>query len=238
MAEFKAKGMGYCRVCGKQKVLNTTGYCEACYGVRNIDDIVSYIKKYEDVIITGLDYDSIYKYKCLHNAYIRSNDITNDFYFQRDYRSFYIMNRAGLTDEMKNEYFKIMQEKRGQKVIDPSDIVNRLYQFERLKGDKSLQFSFTTKLMHTVNNDYPIYDSKVSKVFHFLRPDEQDIENKLNHYVEQYNEIKKSYETILSDNLLYSTIKSFNEKFKNNNLPNIKIIDFVFWSCGKVLETK
>lgn len=34
MAGFKAKDRGFCRVCGKQKVLNRTGYCEGCWATR------------------------------------------------------------------------------------------------------------------------------------------------------------------------------------------------------------
>jgi hypothetical protein len=148
------------------------------------------------------------------------------------------MDSAGLTNEMKQEYFKIMQEKRDHEVIDPSDVAKRLYQFKRIKGDNSLQFSFTTKLMHTVNNAYPIYDSEASRVFNFTRPDEKDYEKRLKNYVMQYNEISKTYKAILSNNLLDSTLKLFDETFKNNNLPNVKKIDFVFWSGGKILKNK
>jgi hypothetical protein len=48
-----------------------------------------------------------------------------------------------------------MEELRNETEINPAEIVKRLYQFRTLKDKNSVQFSFATKLMNTINNKSP-----------------------------------------------------------------------------------
>ena len=111
-------------------------------------------------VIDNIDNESIDVYKFLQSEFNKC-DVTTNYLFQFVYRSFYRLDGAGLTDEFKVEYFRIMQEKRYSNMINLEDIVRRLYNFKRRKGDNSVQFSFTTKLMNT-NEPSPRQDRGVS----------------------------------------------------------------------------
>jgi hypothetical protein len=52
-------------------------------------------------------------------------------------------------------------------------------------------------------------------------------------FKKQIDLIKSVYIDILKCNLLYEIIELFDIKFKNNNIPMLKKIDFIFWAAGK-----
>lgn len=203
--------------------------------MRDIIEIVELVKANESKILNKIDKESIEIYKFLQHEFLKGN-ITKNCLFQFVYRSFYRLDNAGLTKEFKQEYFNIMEEYRGSDNVNPHEIVMRLYNFERIKGDNSIQFSFTTKLINTVKNDYPIYDAEIAKVFGFSKYNLKDLEKKINKYLDKHRIIYDTYNKIIKDKLLANTLEKFDEKFYENNLTNIKKIDFVIWACGKIMQ--
>jgi len=87
--------------------------------------------------------------------------------------------------------------------------------------------------MHPVSDD-PIYDSEVAKIFSLSRPYQSEFEIKLKKYLDQHETIQKGYEQIIEQNLLPKTIGLFDQVFKDNKLSEIKKLDFIFWSAGKI----
>ena len=85
-----------------------------------------------------------------------------------------------------------------------------------------------------INNGMPIYDSEVAKMFGFSRPYNKQFEKKLDKYLDQFETISNGYNEIQEKGLLSETLELFNKKFKNNNLFELKKIDFIFWSAGKI----
>ena len=202
--------------------------------MRNYNDIVSLISEKEHEIINNISIESIDVYKFLQDEFKKGNVNTN-YLFQFVYRSFYRIDNAGLTDEFKIEYFKIMEEKRFSYNLDPQEIFMRLYLFKTRQDKHTIQFSFSTKLIHTINVDFPIYDSNIAKVFNFPTSYLEDIKKRVIRYLDQQNIIIEVYKSILDKKLLISTIQLFDKTFIDNKLPNIKKLDFIFWSCGKIL---
>ena len=90
--------------------------------------------------------------------------------YQRNYRKYWGMNAARLSDAYYGEYFRELQAE----LVDAAtlaDLAQRLYQVPaHANGRQSLQFSFATKLLHTVDNTTPIYDSLVASFYFFQQP--------------------------------------------------------------------
>lgn len=203
-------------------------------------DIYSLTKKINDnaeTIIESLEEESVAVYVFLYNEFLKG-DITLNPVFQFVYRSFYRLDNAGLTPEFKTAYFELLQQYRSEHSIDPVDIVNELYRYERRKGDHSIQFSFTTKLINMIEPTYPIYDSEVARVFQFSTYYIKDKEKKLARYLEQQDIIIQTYNQIIEENLLKKPIVQFDTRFKNYKLPLTKKLDFIFWTYGKILRLK
>jgi len=91
-------------------------------------------------------------------------------------------------------------------------------------------------MKNTIDNETPIYDSKVAKVFKLNRPANSSLfEHKLDVYLNQLEVIKATYEDILESDKIQSIIVGFDSKFSNNNYGPVKKLDFLFWSAGKLI---
>lgn len=203
--------------------------------MRSIDEILEHIQSKQIDIIENLEYESIAVYLFLQEEF-KKGSVTDNYLFQFVYRSFYRLDNAGLSKGFKSEYFRVMEEYRKQTSIDPIDIVKRLYPFKRLKGDNSIQYSFATKLINTINPEYPIYDSEIALVFRFPVHYIKDINKRLERYQQQQACIIDTYKNIIESKCLKTTLKLFDERFKGNDLSVNKKLDFIVWSTGKLIK--
>lgn len=202
-----------------------------------IIEISNWIENNRLQIIENIEQESIDVYNFLRNQFQNSNT-TKNYLFQFVYRSFYRIDNAGLTPEFKTAYFELLEYYRDKEVFNFEDILSKLYSFPNRKGQNTIQFSFVTKMANTINEISPIYDSEVAKMFSLARPYQIDFYMKLDKYLDQLSEIQLGYELILEKKLLSNTISCFNDRFENNNIPEMKKLDFVFWSAGKVSSSE
>ena len=204
------------------------------YNKDKVENIVGFIVGSQDKIISNLNESSIAVYDFLAKEYSKG-EIKYNLIFQFVFSSFYGLNNAGLIPEFKEVYFKLLDKNRDSSDLDFNPILNQLLEIENRKGQKSLQFSFTTKLFHTIDPNYPIYDAEIASLFDFRQPYHQkDINKKIKAYLDQYSQIKYTYDVLVSEKLIDSAIDLFQSRFSNYNIPLIKIIDFIFWSSGKL----
>lgn len=196
-------------------------------------EIAEWIEKHSTEIIKSIDQESVDVYNFLKKQFNESN-VKENYLFQFVFRSFYRIDNAGLTPEFKKEYFEILEENRNKKQFDFEKVLRRLYSFPNRKGQNTLQFSFATKMFNTIDDMMPIYDSEVAKMFSMSRPYQSEFEVKLDKYLDQLDKIQNGYEQIISKNIIPKTIGLFDQNFKDNKLSEMKKLDFIFWSAGKI----
>ncbi|WHZ02842.1 hypothetical protein QNH48_28645 [Neobacillus sp. YX16] len=196
-------------------------------------DIIGNIYVQKSAIMNNLKEESVAVYAYITKEFNKGN-ITENPVFQFMYRSYYRLDHSGLMPEFKQAYFAIMEELRGSVDIDLIQIIDRLYEYPRRKGDKSVQFSFATKLANTINRSYPIYDSEVAKVFGFSKYHIKNKEQKIKRYMNQYQYLINTYNVMTNDERFMEMIKEFDRKFDGYHLPIVKKIDFIIWSAGKL----
>lgn len=201
--------------------------------MKRINEIANWINRYSNEIIENIEQESIDVFNFLKTEYSKS-DVTKNYLFQFVYRSFFRLDNAGLTPEFKTEYFELLETNRKEKQFNFEKILKRLFDFPNRKGQNTLQFSFTTKMFNMIDNLMPIYDSEVAKMFGFSRPYNTEFEKKIDKYLYQFDVISKGYNEIRNERLLTKTIELFDDRFKKNNLSEMKKIDFIFWSAGKI----
>ena len=196
-------------------------------------EITDWIENNSTEIIENIDQESVDVYNFLKTEFNKSN-VNENHLFQFVFRSFYRIDNAGLTPEFKKEYFKILEQYRNEKQFDFAKVLRRLYSFPNRKGQNTLQFSFATKMFNTINDSMSIYDSEVARMFSMSRPYQSEFEIKLDKYLNQLDKIQTTYEQIIEQNLLPKTTRLFDQEFKNSKLSEMKKMDFIFWSAGKV----
>jgi len=186
-------------------------------------------------IVANIEQESVDVYIFLKDQFLESN-VSENYLFQFVFRSFYRLDMARLTAQFKKTFFEIMESNRNSKEFDIKGIVGELYKIPNARGSKSLQFSFTTKLMSTIDNNLPMYDSKVAGMYGFKAPyNYKPFEKRLTEYIDFYTQLKESYQKILKDDSLSIATSEFYEKISNaESLSKIKILDFIIWSAGKL----
>ncbi|MDP2384908.1 MAG: hypothetical protein Q8M29_00930 [Bacteroidota bacterium] len=204
-------------------------------------DIAQRINIYRKDIIESLKQESIEVYLFLKSQ-LETTDITKNYLYQFAYRHFYGMNRAGLTEKFYEEYFKILEEyKNNSKAFKLEKAIEYFGKFNSInrKGEKkSLQFSFLTKLSHSINPDNPIYDKYVCKACGIKQYYISDTNKKLESLLLAYKQIGDIYSKIAKENSLLEVLKEFDKKFNNNEISLTMKYDFIFWQAGKVLESQ
>ncbi len=190
-----------------------------------------------DSIVQKDGREAVDVYAFLADEFARGSVVEN-YVFQFMYRSYYRLDNAGLTDAFKSRYFELLEESRDLRDIDLRRLVKELYAIPNRKGQQSLQFSFVTKLANTANRGYPIYDREVASVFGFRPPDNlRTFGARLEKYMTFYASLQHTYSEILDGNLLQEPRRAFRQIHAAlpERIPDIKVLDFIFWWAGKRL---
>jgi len=199
-----------------------------------------YINRLANQLITDLGQQDVETYQHLRDKL--GPAVANDGDYQDQYRDYWGMNAAGLSDAQFAAYFQILAnlEQRAQadngQIPDLDDICQRLtqicqqlHEMPNRQGHNCIYFSFATKLVHMVYPDYPIYDSKV-KAFYFLPDPAGDFD-----LLSSYEFLHSEYNRILDDHLLDGAMTLFANQFHDVGSP-AKVIDWLIWAFVRALQ--
>lgn len=201
-------------------------------------EIVNTILENKDEAFKKLSMESFDVYSFLNKEFKNTKDITKNYLFQFLFRSFYRLDNAGLTSELKTRYFELLQEYRN-KPIDLKVICLDLNNYKTKKGLNSIQFSFATKLANTIDENYPIYDSEVIRLFNFKQPYSlKDKDEKIDKYLLQYKYIVEISQELVCNSYIKDIFKEMDLIFGSNCIEqgNIKKLDTLMWAIGKVID--
>lgn len=195
-------------------------------------------------IVDGIGAESVAVYVYLLNEF-GSGPVDTNLVFQFVFRSFYRLDNAGLAPDFKHEYFRLMERYRHTTAEIPLDtLMGALFRFRGLNHREGIQFSFVTKLASTICPDphYPIYDSRVAKVFGLktLYPSRSPEDRRIADCLVLYGKLRDIYKQILSENLIAQPRRMFRERYASlaASVPEVKVLDFIFWSAGTLLTKR
>lgn len=196
-------------------------------------DIIKEICKRQDEILSNIVPESIAVYLFLKNEYAK-DDIGNNTVFQFVFRSYYSLDGAGLSSKWKKHFFELLE----QQEDSLRTILQRLYRIKTLTGRNTVQFSFATKLLHTLDNTKPIFDLKVAKVIGETVTGVNE-NTRIESCIRIYKRLEYIYRTLLKADKIKRVIRKFRKKFHINEeqIEDLKILDFIIWTLGK-LKTK
>jgi hypothetical protein len=148
--------------------------------------------------------------------------------FQFVFRSYYRIDNAGLTSDWKERYFEFLsQRERSLKTI-----LEGLYHIPTKKNVKSLQFSFATKLLHTLDTNQPIYDSKVAELLGLPVKKGTDFAANITTCIAVYENLRQAQQQLLLDEGIKNQIAALKDRYKSQ-ISDEKALDFLLWSAGK-----
>ena len=205
------------------------------------------LTKKQKVRNSPLILSSLERYLYIKEHYDDGTFIT-DPNFQAVYLDFYqIRENTHVTSAFIHEYFKLLEESKrwGVKWNEHSMhgyVAARLESYKTPKGKQSYQYSFISKLLHTANNELPIYDQNVWEVVEGTgKPagtPKMPYAKRINCGVSTLDDIGDLYKGLYYDytfNRLLDTVTCLN----GHSVSFVKKCDFIFWVMGDFeLKTK
>ncbi len=151
--------------------------------------------------------------------------------FRETYCSFYRLNKRSLPKDLDyNSFLKMYFDLLNEYQVKDASFKEIFCRVKELT--KRNDISFASKLLHTLNNDYPIWDSVIrnNKNFDIKKP---SANANIDKCVEMYNVYTSAFMDYLKTEECKIIISLFNEHFKDNNdylsISDTKKVDFVLW---------
>lgn len=155
--------------------------------------------------------------------------------YQQRYRRYWSMNAAQLSPSFYSAYFTALSTG----IVQPptlSSLCQTLHAASaRQKGQKSLQFSFATKLLHMVNQHYPIYDSLIT-AFYFFEAPSTNLQQRIGGLVAFHNFLIQEYARVLNQGLLATAMQEFRVRLNPQHFTDEKIVDSLIWAFVGLLR--
>jgi len=210
----------------------------------SVERIILFIDKNFDMILEEFSQEDIKKYLTIQQQFERLNGvIANNRDFHEQYNSLYdvkFYQESDLEKRYLDIYFNLLSNERLQAIITQFKNLHRfkkiftfvLNQIENIVD--RYEFSYATKLIHTINPIFPIYDEYVKLA---LNLDEiSHLRKKKDVSWRQYNEILEIYNKLL----LNMDFKNLLNRFEVNRdllgVSDFKKVDFIVRYMGKVIQ--
>ena len=157
--------------------------------------------------------------------------------YQKRYRRFWAMNAAQLSPAFYSAYFSTLTAALSRPTTI-SIVAQTLHAASaRHNGQKSLQFSFATKLLHMTNQHSPIYDSQVADFYFFQEPKVQtDLQRRIDNLMAFHGFLAEEYSRVIKGGLLASAIQEFRLRLNPQCFTDEKIVDSLIWAFVALLR--
>lgn len=159
------------------------------------------------------------KYENIQNTF-KKVDVSTDKDFQKKFKGFYKVRKG---DNWSKYYYDLFENVKKDPNIQTFEyILNSIYQ-----GTGKFEPSFSSKMLATLNPNYPIWDQYVLKNTGTKVPSVKNI----NSLVATYKEIELWYKKFIVSPAGKTCIAEFDENFPDyNNINDVKKIDFLLWA--------
>jgi hypothetical protein len=115
-----------------------------------------------------------------------------------------------------------------------SQILKELQEFPNQRGNKSLQFSFVSKLMATRDEHKPVYDKHVRMFFGLSSLSSGDDDSRISKFTHQLNKLSTTYNAWEQDRHFIKILAKVRKKITVlNNCPVTRIADLLVYTVGK-----
>lgn len=151
---------------------------------------------------------------------LRECDVATDKEFQRKFTGFYRVRRG---EAFRKSYFCYMETLKNTNTKNISIMEIQSHLFGR---HSSVETSFSSKLLATINPDMPIWDVHVLKNL-CLKKSYKTGEAKIKANSATYNDMKQKYDEYLKMEEAKEILALFGDKYRE--ISNVKKIDFILW---------
>ena len=187
----------------------------------------------KEVMIKSLEvacsFDAYLKTQELHNT-----NVSTDIKYQKNYNSYYRVRRDR---NWLKAYYDFMESNKNDQDISFEKILREISSVPHKAKNgtiKSIEASFASKMLATINPNYPIWDSQVIRALDISIDPTLIGEDKIMAYVEAYTKLTREIGDFIKTTEGKMCIKQFDKTFPNlTYLNSFKKIDYYLWNIGK-----
>ncbi len=165
-------------------------------------------------------------YKDLMQDIQKGGNIVQNTEFQRKFNGFYKVRRG---EDWREKFYGLFEKFRRDENVDFPKIVTALQEKTKQLETSQLETSFSSKMLHTLKPDMPIWDENVRKFFKLKEP-EGDIDRAIRYYadlVEKFNAFAESDSGRQCVEAFDRLLPSFSD------ISRTKKVDFFIWASVK-----
>lgn len=155
-------------------------------------------------------------------------DVAKDKDFQRLFNAYYKLRQR--KTEWYKVYYLCMEKNKNNPALTFEQILREIF-----NKTKTVEASFSSKMLATINPKMPIWDRQVMKALDVKLPQNADKEKRLVRTVQIYDELCKWYKDLFENHkdVVDMAIKEFDKYYPKSRISNVKKIDFILWAIGK-----
>ncbi len=187
------------------------------------DSITNRICQNKTAILEKVSMSMVEKYCWLKENLHKCNVSTNTEY-QRKFSHYYRM--RFVSPKYREAFFALFEEIKDHPDTSFEEVARRLYPV-----DQKHEFSFISKMLHTINTSRPIYDSQVNAALK-LRTYQPVFEKRLKKDIEILDRISARYRMLMASPEVSEIQKEIDLKISPKTISSEKKLDFILWALG------
>lgn len=186
------------------------------------------IHKNRDVILSQLDTNTLSVYHWLQDN-LHTRNVAIDQEYRKRYGHYYGM--RFVSNEYRERYFQMMEDLKNIPGVSFREISQQLYLV-----DQKHEFSFISKLLHTIDPSCPIYDSRVARVLGITRYPKNDFQKVLKRDEGILDKLRNVYHQLETDSRLTELLIQIDQRTPDKPMSIEKKLDFILWALGGIIK--
>lgn len=174
-------------------------------------------------LLAAIPLRMVEKYRWIQSHFQHTNAAC-DREFQKRYAGFYRM--RFVSPAYRQAYFRLLEYGKQQE-MSFEELARQLYAI-----DNRHEFSFLTKMLHTLDTNRPIYDSQVDVALSIHRRAVSDFELRLQQDHVILQAMMKAQQSLLQDPRVQAVLAEFTQTFTADDMSEAKKLDFLLWALG------
>lgn len=174
-------------------------------------------------ILEKISVSMLEKY-CWLEENLNKYDLSTNTEYQRRFAHYYRM--RFVSKEYRRAFFNLFEQIKNDQSASFEEIARELYLV-----DEKHEFSFITKMLHTIDTSRPIFDSQVNAALK-LRTYQPDFEKRLKKDKEILDIISDQYRVLMASPEVIELQEEIDSKISPKAISSEKKLDFILWALG------
>ncbi len=187
------------------------------------DSLIERICMNKAAILEKISPSMLEKY-CWLEENLNKCDLSISTEYQRRFAHYYRM--RFVSKEYRSAFFNLFEQIKNDRGTSFEVVARELYSV-----DGKHEFSFITKMLHTIDTSRPIFDSQVNAALK-LRTYQPDFEKRLKNDCLILNQISEKYQVLMKAPEVQEILSELDSRTYPKTISDEKKIDFLLWALG------